>query len=214
MARARESRGASDVLKAGAGTTRRRQHGYTLIEVMMAVGIMTVGAVGLMSLQQATTRGNSFSREMTTANDITRTWIERLRLDALEWNATGATAVASTTYLSTVPATTAVIGPWSTLGIAGDPQASYAFDYVGAPSDGAASAIYYCTNVRFRWVLGNNAIRADVRTWWHRRSDDVVARYACAPGTENAVSADLAAARPDLHAVYGSLVIRPTPVSE
>jgi type IV pilus assembly protein PilV len=181
---------------------------------MMAVGIMTVGAVGLMSLQQATTRGNAFSREMTTASDITRTWVERLRMDALEWNATGAGAVVSTTYLSTVPATTAEIGPWSTLGTAGDPETSYAFDYLGAAADGDPGAIYFCTNVRFRWVVGNNAIRADVRTWWHRRSDDIVDRFECEPGTEDAVSAELAQPRPELHAVYGSLVIRPTPVSE
>ena len=197
--------------------TKSRNGGYTLIEVMMAVGIMTVGAVGIMSLQQATTRGNAFSREITTANDITRTWIERLRMDALRWNSTGATAVASTAYLSNVPADTATIGPWLTIGTAGpSPAESYAFDYAGEATDGAApnGAIYYCTNVRFRWVMGNNAIRADVRTWWHRRSDDIAARFDCEAGTEDAVSADLAAARPELHAVYGSLVIRPTPVSE
>lgn len=193
----------------------RRTEGYTLIEVMMAVGIMTVGAVGIMSLQQATTRGNSFARQITSANHITRTWVERLRTDALAWNEPGAAGVAGTTYLSTIPAATTTIGPWTAMGSAGGVGDSYAFDFLGERTDGAPpdAPIHFCTNVRLRWVLGNNAIRADVRTWWHRESRNVTARFACAPGSEDAVTTELAEADPDLHAVYGSILLRPTPVS-
>lgn len=192
---------------------RRRTDGYTLIEVMMAVGIMTVGAVGIMSLQQATTRGNSFARQMTSANHVTRTWVERLRTDALRWTEPGAGGVATTTYLVSVPANTTTIGPWSTPGSAGGPADSYAFDFMGNRTDGSAMPIHFCTNIRLRWVLGNNAIRADVRTWWHRESRNVEGRIDCAPGTEGAVTAELAEANSDLHAIYGSTLLRPTPVS-
>lgn len=192
---------------------RRRTDGYTLIEVMMAIGIMTVGAVGIMSLQQATTRGNSFARQITSANHVTRTWVERLRTDALQWTEPGAGGVATTTYLSSVPAVTTEIGPWSTLGSAGDEGDSYAFDFLGNRTDGDPTPIHFCTNIRLRWVLGNNAIRADVRTWWHRESRNVAARFDCAPGTEGAVTTELSEPDPDLHAIYGSILLRPTPVS-
>ena len=85
----------------------RRRAGYTLIEVMMALGVLTAGAVGLMAMTQASTRGNMEAREMTVATQLTQRWMERLRRDAMNWTASSRTLnplqLANTTYLRTVP---------------------------------------------------------------------------------------------------------------
>jgi prepilin-type N-terminal cleavage/methylation domain-containing protein len=185
----------------------RRRRGFTLIEVMVAVSVMTVGALGLMALQQAATRGNSEARQMTLATQLTRTWIERLRRDATLWTAPGQPIL--TNFLVQAPAVGTPLGPWDTppprVRTDGTVE-SPLFDHFGADHDpGAADPPTYFTNVQYAWLDAGDTLRVNVRTVWHRSRP--TQRINFAPGSEAAVTAALIAGV-DLHGVFASAVIR------
>jgi prepilin-type N-terminal cleavage/methylation domain-containing protein len=178
---------------------RRATHGYTLVEVMMAVAIMTVGSVGILSLTQATTMGNRDAREMSTAVDLTRLYIERVRRDALVWNSPG--NVVGTEFLLAGLVTNPDVWftPAPTIG-------SHAFDFQGNDTATAAD-MHYCTNLRASWVIGTDAARVDVRVWWHRTASNTNrGAFTCATAAAT-VTAELAADAPRLRAVHASTVI-------
>ncbi|MDC0747259.1 type IV pilus modification PilV family protein [Polyangium mundeleinium] len=65
---------------------RRATRGYTIIEVMMALAILAVGATGVIALQKVALIGNSNARIGDGARQVASTWAERLKVDALQWN--------------------------------------------------------------------------------------------------------------------------------
>ena len=67
------------------GESRRKRTGFTLIEVMIAIGIMTVGSLGILSMHHAVSGANRSAHEMNTALAITERWIERIERDSLAW---------------------------------------------------------------------------------------------------------------------------------
>lgn len=146
---------------------RRSPEGFTLVEVMIAIGIMTVGSLGILSMHQAVTRANREAREMNTALAVTETWIERVERDSLLWTAQGfnTTEIQGTHYLKTIAGVadeTAWFRPAPAY--AGE---SYAFDYFGI--DTAATAnMKYCVNLKMSWLRQGGSVRVDVRTFWLR----------------------------------------------
>ncbi len=182
---------------------RRRQAGFTLLEVMIALAIMTFGAVGLMSLQQASTRGNMNARMMSTGVEINRRWLERVRADALAWT-NNRTAVdrQDTLYLNDAIAPVAgsdwYAPPNSPRGFAGA-------DWYGRDSnvddcdvagDAACRPIRYCTHLRVEWIVTNSVARVDARTFWYRAgsangaqgSDRTLIPPACGANQEDVVT--------------------------
>lgn len=194
--------------------SRKARAGYTLIEVMMALGVLTAGSVAIMGMLQASTRGNMEARQMSTGNQVAQVWIERLRRDALNWTTTPlsptdtaqvAATVARTTYLRQVPAAGAA-APWfvpvpATAGEAAN------FDFYGADVAGTA-APHYCTNVRLEWLFPGQAMRADVRVWWARRSSGTATTNLSGCQADNL---DALTANPEVRMVYASTVIRYSP---
>lgn len=183
----------------------RKNEGFTLIEVMMSLAILVVGAVGILSLQGASTRGNIAGRQISAATQRTSVWVERLRRDALFWQQPGNPigVAPSSQYL------TQVGGDWFV------PQSLEPTETAGAGWTGddlasADEAVHYCTHVRLSWAVPNQSIRADVRTYWSKARGEQYELVAngCALGTEGVVSTDLASAAPDLSAVYGSTLLR------
>jgi len=160
-----------------------RRRGYTLIEVMTAVVVLTIGATGILAMQGASVRSNRDASETSTAINWATTWVERIKRDAVRWNATGNTDLAQTRYLLNA---TANPGAWVLPNTTVEPQSSPGADVFGydvLPAD--AANIRYCINLRFTVVQAYNpttrtmlaasdanAVRADVRVWWHRNSLD------------------------------------------
>jgi type IV pilus assembly protein PilV len=57
----------------------KRDDGFTLIEVMIGMVILTIVSLGLMSLTVSTIRGSTFSRQMTTATTLAQDRIEQIK---------------------------------------------------------------------------------------------------------------------------------------
>jgi type II secretory pathway pseudopilin PulG len=157
-------------------TAKRKRSGFTLIEVMVSLGVMMMGAMAILALQQHSMRSNSHARQLTIAMQIAQQWVERLKQDSASWNAVGlstgsptaAEVLANTLYLR---------------GITGAPNAfqtipnvtqtvSNAFDFMGndTANDNSIGArpVFYCASMRVGWVYFGRAMRADVRVWWPR----------------------------------------------
>lgn len=194
--------------------TRRskRQHGFTLIEVMMAMAVLVVGALGILSMQQAATRGNMTARQLSTASYANQVWLERLRRDALLWNGRNRTDVIGTTYLNGLSAGDVA---FFTPGVGPLGNESAAFDYFG--NEVAPAAGVYCTHIALTWISNDGTLaRATARTWWHRRGDGMVdTNFAdrrifpdCGNGAEAAVTGELASASPRVRAVQSSVLLR------
>jgi len=193
---------------------KKAEQGYTLVEVMMAVAIMTVGSVGILSLHQATTNGNRSAREMATATDLTRVYLERVRADALMWNAAIRPTSADTDYLFHLPVSTATPGDW--FNPVPDSGAE-GFNYAGLDvrPDGSpvliadADAAYYCTNLKVTWILGRDAVRVDARVWWHRTASDTDREeFDCDSDPTTEIDVELATVSPRIRAVTASTVVR------
>ena len=74
----------------GAGGTggtplSRVNGGYTVVEVVMAISVLGLGAMGVIGMQKAALYNNTNARNLAAANGIAQAWMERLRADALAW---------------------------------------------------------------------------------------------------------------------------------
>lgn len=193
----------------------RRRAGYTLIEVMMAVAIMTGGALALMALHQVTIQGNYEGRQLSTASHAASIWVERLQRDAMFWTTGGPTVVVTpltlsgTRYLGNVAAVGALPNWFEPNGPA-TVRESFAFDHWGRDTI-VRENMEYCTNVRLQWVYPGQAMRADVRVWYARSTPNAVTGnlQGCAQGL---LPATLDARLTDLQFVYASTVLRWTPL--
>ena len=169
--------------------------GFSLIEVMMAIVLFAIGMVGVTQMQQAVIRSNQDAYETMVATDFARTWLERIKRDALGWNAPGPPPVAvmfagrpdaAPNYFveSPDPLNPNREAPWPL-----DAFESHGANYHGVDvglhdplSNDPVSVvtnedIYYCA---FSWFtpvhrLGGagglvTAMRADVGVWWTSRA--------------------------------------------
>ena len=56
----------------------KREAGFTLLEIIMAISILTVGLLAVASMQISAMRGNSFSRDVTESTDAVQDRVEKL----------------------------------------------------------------------------------------------------------------------------------------
>jgi type II secretion system protein I len=203
----------------------QRRRGFTLVEVMIALGVMTIGAMSIIAMQQQTTRANVHARDMTIATQIAQTQLERLKLDALVWNAATSapqTDLTTTFWLGKIVGST----PGSFMTIAPRPDTNgaqtrlltNAFSYYGVDMDlnGASAAtlaqVRFCASHRLSWIYNNfRVMRADVRVWWTKEAPthSITSDFpGCAD--DNASLNPNGAHYDDYHVVYLSTVLRPT----
>lgn len=193
---------------------RRKQSGFTLVEVMVSLGIMTIGAMAVLAMQQQIIRGNVHAREVTTATQIAQNVIERLKIDAIPWSLPGVPA--GTRYLGVV--TPGAIGTFQTLPYFAATSGgitriqSNAFDYYGDDLNtqgGSPANLYYCASYRLSFVYTNNRIiRADVRVWWAREGIAAIRTDFPVCADDNVLLNPGGAAVNNYHIVYLSTVLR------
>lgn len=140
--------------------------GYTMIEVMMALGLLAVGATGVIAMEKAAVLGNASARSIATATALAERWIERLRADSMLWNNTAPISdIGETRWLKTVLLTP---GIWTLPAIMPGEASPYA-DSLGADIILANdnSSIGYCTHIMYRQITPK-MINATVRVTWRR----------------------------------------------
>jgi type IV pilus assembly protein PilV len=216
------------------GRARRTRQAFTLIEIMAALGVMTVASMAIIGLQSHTMRANIHARQLATGLQIAQMWIERFKQDAHRWNQASdldddpspEAVLAGTSFLREVVNDQAVFQQIPNALLAGDPRPlmSNGYDYQGLPIDWGdadeAATLHYCVSFRPTWVILGRAIRVDVRVWWAREStnDDPATRSTMAPYVANACTDDDlwlspgGAGYPNYHFAYLSTVVGVTEV--
>lgn len=154
---------------------RRRDSGFTLVEIMVSLGIMTIAGMAIMALQQQITRANIHARQITTATQIAQNVIERLKMDAVRWEKVN--ELGATLYLKNIVPPAGIVG-FTTMPVQSVPSGlktrllSNGFDYYGFDVDTSTTVpadLFFCASHRLNWVFDNGRlIRADVRVWWAR----------------------------------------------
>lgn len=194
---------------------RRRERGFTLIEVMISVGIITVGSLGILAMQTATIRGNAEARQLSMATQRTRTWIDRLERDALMWNQQGPDPSNRllTRFLQTVTAPTALptFMPPAAVNDATGALLRSGADFAGRDVEDEVGPTY-CTHVELTWAVQGELIRARVRTAFHRQTGNAFAIATQCATNAAAVTADLASATPNFRAVTATTLLRWRPM--
>jgi type IV pilus assembly protein PilV len=150
--------------------------GYTVVEVMMALAVLSIGATGVIAMQKASLIGNMRARNLATANAIAMGWLDRLRMDGLRWRLlqNGLDTVGSdTAWLNVVgtdfPAIVGQEGQW----FVPTPVVNNALPFVEVGSDVRGhddpnpANHGFCTAIKVTQLLPN-MIRAEVRVYWLR----------------------------------------------
>lgn len=166
---------------------RSKPPGYTMVEVMVALALLAVGATGVIALQKATLISNAQARNIGVANFIAKTWAERLRIDALQWNdpaeipdlasdADWLSALGSPAYPErVVPVAIADLGAPNADVLGTDV-------YTTNPLDPEYAAPAFCTHLRFRQfedpintgeTLWPRLIRVEIRVLWERSGSPI-----------------------------------------
>lgn len=198
----------------------RKNQGYTFVEVLSSIAVMSIGVTGLVAAQKASLIGNMEARQMTVATNVARIWVERIRRDSLLWIQGGGSAAAAdlsgTRYLSSTPVA-GTPSAWTTPipPTAAGTRESYAFDHFGTDTlngTGNINTPTYCVNTRYQWIFPGQAIRVDVRVWWYRSASGSAVRASrntllnCGIGSESLVTDDRS-----LRTVQTSTVVRWNP---
>jgi prepilin-type N-terminal cleavage/methylation domain-containing protein len=225
----------AEITIARATRANRARRGDTLIEVMAALAIATIGIVGISSMQSTIVRSNQDSSETSVAIGFGRTWLERIKRDALLWNAPDAPAVVRATVVAgrNVSGSNAAYflpdGNWAvpvplhnqeSAGANGRGIDVGARDF-GLPGEPIVTnaAIHYCVNTRF--TISETAsngfpakMTAAVRVWWTRQASLNVTTYtggilqARAGGCVSYLPTNAELASQDLRVLYLSTPIR------
>lgn len=144
--------------------SRRVSWGFTLVEVMAALGVLTVGIVGVVSLQKVTIVGNMNARNIASASAIADAWAERLHGDAVGWY--DDTSLASTTWLQFADSPT--LNSFEVVG-----RGSERADLTGADvftGDGNATA--FCTRLTLTRMYPD-LISATIQVYWDRNGNPI-----------------------------------------
>jgi len=152
---------------------RGRTRGTTVVEVMMALSMLAIGASGIIAMQKLTIVSNRDAKNLEVANEIARTWVERLRGDAMVWNFPSglneSSDIADTVWLNgniAAPGAADWFRPVNqSVGIYGVHDALGRDD----PTAVAAPNGPFCVNLRLTWIRLDKSVRAEVRVYWLRQ---------------------------------------------
>lgn len=187
------------------------QRGYTLVELMMALAIFSIGVTGIVAMQSITAATNGFAKNMSVATALARSWQERLAMDGTLWGGPGNWPITQTIWLQQIgtqnnnwilPANDAT----TTFG----PRADAKGQFVTLDSDAV-----FCTHIRLTQLIdpatrpGSGLIRAEVRVFWPKNTEawNGGALYCAGSASVNAIGQ----ATNDFHFVYQTTAIRQTP---
>lgn len=176
----------------------RSRPGYTMVEVMMGLAVLAVGATGVIALQRMAVLGSMTSRHLTNATSVSKTVIEHIENEASLWVDNTGTNYGSMPWLGT--ALTDANGKKTSDWVA-VPAASFAttgkatgftIEGMSVVPVAANQDVAYCSHIRAKW-FGNQAANAnapatdaveiEVRTFFARSGRPVNGECALAPAS-------------------------------
>lgn len=180
-----------------------RQAGYTLVEVMMSLTVLAIGAAGIFSLQTVAIGGNADSANLTAATNLARLWMDQLKTDAVSWNNFGPNPpsdLGDTALLDTLGAA------WTSLSPGKVPQRRDGeLDAVGGQFCAQAVA---APPVPVGALPPVNGLQVTVRVWWFKGPYQNRGAFPlCGEGLDAAMNDDLSR----FHWVYLTTLITPHP---
>jgi hypothetical protein len=168
------------------GSYRARAAGFSFVELLMSLSILTIGVGGIVAMQKVALTSSQHARNLATATQISQSWLDALRADAVAWNRASPSDLGETQWLSALASSgslsTGWIRPAWNLGRFFGPG----FDVQGKPVNTSVSTnnaqVRFCTHVRLSWLyrdtgstvadqdaVGRNGlIRTEVRVFWVR----------------------------------------------
>jgi prepilin-type N-terminal cleavage/methylation domain-containing protein len=209
--------------------TRSGARGYTFVELLMSLAVLSIGVTGIVAMQKTTMTSNQHAKNLAIATQIAQAWTDALHADAIEWNHPSTRRAASdlagdTVWLSTLAGTVGTATDWFRPTWDTTRQFGPGFDIQGKPVDTSVAAsvqqVRFCTNIRLSWLhrdtgatvgnqrttSGNGLIRAEVRVFWVRDGQTGhVGGDVCGGNTTTAV---IGAAATRYHFVYQVSAVR------
>ena len=159
-----------------AGRWRNRlRRGSTVMEVMMAIAVFSIGVTGVISLQKVVLANNRNASSMAVAGEIAKSWIERLKGESLLWNYPSDGEAASdletdTEWLAKIEQ--GFEGKWFRPRNDEECGTHDAFGQVQPCGNSEAPSGPFCVNLRLRWLRDTkDLILGEVRVYWLFRND-------------------------------------------
>ncbi len=202
--------------KKKAVSLRQRPRGYTIVELLIALGIFAVGITGVAAMQSVTSGANRHAKNLAIASHIAESWLERLTIDSSTWIQDTTSLSTKTEWLSGANSSTQ--GTWilPAKNTAADFGAT--FGALGQFTDTAAERVF-CTHIRLTPLFSltgaannvdardNGLVRADVRVFWPK---DATPWNGGADYCASASVVGVGAATDAFHFVYLSSALRQT----
>jgi prepilin-type N-terminal cleavage/methylation domain-containing protein len=147
--------------------SRPQRRGYTMVELVMAMGIFAIGITGVAAMQTATSASNRHAKNLAIASAIAKTWQEELAIDAVRWDMNNPLVGAlNTTWIRTATGNWAL--PANNAAVTMGP----AFDAIGNFTNVVADTAF-CVHIRLTPLLQTTPptptgtlMRAEVRVLW------------------------------------------------
>lgn len=192
------------------------KRGYTVVELMMAMAVMTIGVGGIMAMQKVTVASNMNAKNVAIATHVGQSFLDELTSEAHTW--TSSAGLSRTVWLQEV-GTEGIEPVWFVPAYDEERQMGEAFDALGsvvAPTAVANNA-HFCVHLRLSWLArvtnagktGAGLIRAEARVYWKREGIALLGTGLAGPcvAVDDFDNADPAA----FHTIYFSTAIRQVP---
>lgn len=200
---------------------RKRDRGYTVVEVMSAMTLFAIGAAGVIGMQRVTIQGGNDARRFDVASNIANEWSFRLQRDSMFWtlpdgsNPSVTNLATNTAWLKDVATNPNV---WITPAVpstGAQGAMSPAFDIFGRDLASGTGDHMFCAQYRLTWIADPGVapslqpgalVHAEVRVFWSRLEREIIGN--CAAPT---VAPDSTEGATTYHFVYATTAIRQNP---
>jgi prepilin-type N-terminal cleavage/methylation domain-containing protein len=186
------------------------QTGFTVVELMMSLAVLTVGISGIIAMQKVTAVSNLHSKSVAIATQIANAWQDQLLVEGTLWRRSASPPMPTWAWLTKTDQTGWFRPQYD------DTYRHFGagFDALGNPvAEGNIAQAQFCVHLRLVPVialtdtLGNATIRVSVRVLWPRVQGRQPASFCAADSDAKALGDDIA----NFHSLYQTFAIRVHP---